>query len=59
MVFLNVNKGNTWSPITLNDAEFNTYDIIISDVNNDQRPDVIESNSDNINYYYINLSKDK
>jgi hypothetical protein len=40
--------------MTLSDEAFNTYDIIVSDLNNDGRLDIIEANSDEINRYYLN-----
>ena len=36
----------------------NTYDIIYADLNNDGRMDIIEANSDAINRYYLNRTKD-
>ena len=53
-VFINQKEGLEWERIQLGEAEFNTYDIIIADLNGDKRPDIIESNSDELNLYYFN-----
>jgi hypothetical protein len=54
MVFLNFQNGESWKGIQLSSGEFDTYDIILSDLNNDKRLDILESNSDEINYFYFN-----
>ena len=54
-VFINEQKGKEWQQIRLTENEFNTYDIITADLNGDGRPDIIESNSDEVNRYYLNL----
>ena len=58
-VFLNFEKGTIWKKISLKNAKLSTYDIIITDLNNDQRLDIIESNSDDINFFYRNILKIK
>ena len=45
--------------IILKKRNLYTYDIILADLNNDQRLDIIESNSDAINYYYLTVLKKK
>jgi hypothetical protein len=55
VVYLNKGSGANWEKMTLSDEAFNTYDIIVSDLNNDGRPDIIEANSDEINRYYLNI----
>ena len=55
---INMAVGEIWKRIQLRNEKFNTYDIITSDLNGDGRPDIIESNSDEINSYYFNLKKD-
>ena len=44
----------TWTKIELTKENFHTYDIICSDLDGDGRPDIIESNSDEVNRYYFN-----
>ena len=56
-VFLNRADATVWERIQLSDKKFNTYDIITSDLNGDGREDIIESNSDEVNYYYFNQLK--
>ena len=43
-----------WTKSLLSNDNFNTYDIKISDINNDGRPDILESNSDEKNIFYLN-----
>jgi hypothetical protein len=43
----------------LSDEKFDTYDIITADLNGDGRPDIIESNSDELNVYYFNTLRTK
>ena len=59
MVFINNGQGRVWEPIKLNDENFNTYDILLADLNKDGRLDIIESNSDELNNYYFNIEKKK
>ena len=54
MVFYNEHNGAGWSGYKLSDVKFNTYDIIAADLNNDGRPEIIEANSDELNFYYAN-----
>lgn len=56
-LFFNFKNEKTWKKIQVNDQELNTYNIILVDLNNDQRLDLIESNSDAMNNYYINRLK--
>jgi hypothetical protein len=58
-VFLNFKNGNSWEEITLRKDSLATYDIILGDLNNDKRLDIIESNSDDINHFYLNLLRKK
>ena len=58
-VFTNIEKGRVWKKITLGEKEFNTYDIMTSDLNWDRRLDIIESNSDEQNIYYFNYPNPK
>ena len=58
-VFLNFENGSLWKKIVLKKRNLYTYDIILADLNNDQRLDIIESNSDAINYYYLTVLKKK
>jgi hypothetical protein len=53
-IFLNENNATTWKKFTLNEQKFSTYDIIVTDLNGDKRPDIIEANSDEVNLYYFN-----
>jgi len=48
-----------WTKVLLSNKKFNTYDIKITDLNNDGRPDIIESNSDERNIYYFNKLTNK
>ena len=59
MVFFNFKKGTSWKSISLRNQELATYDIILADLNNDNRLDIIESNSDATNYYYLNIASNK
>ena len=54
MVFLNLRKGASWKEISLRNESLSTYDIVLADLNNDERLDIIESNSDGINYFCLN-----
>ena len=56
-VFLNFGNGTLWKKISLRNEKLLTYDIILVDLNNDNRLDIIESNSDDINYCYRNILK--
>ena len=55
-VFLNNNKGESWTKMSIG-PEFNSYDIIVADLNGDGRPDIIEANSDEQNVFHINAVK--
>jgi len=54
-VFLNENRGKSWKKVTLKDQDFYTYDIIIADLNADGWPEILESNSDEVNFFYGNI----
>ncbi len=53
-VFLNRDNAKIWEEIMLNKKTYNTYDISTADLNGDGRIDIIESNSDDLNVYYLN-----
>lgn len=53
-VFLNFDNGVSWKQIHLREEGLFTYDIILTDLNNDNRLDIVERNSDDINYCYRN-----
>ena len=53
-MFLNLGNGQKWEKIVLSDKNFNTYDVMVFDLNGDGKLDVIESNSDEQNIYYFN-----
>jgi hypothetical protein len=59
MVFINTGQGKSWESMQLSDEKFNTYDILTADLNGDGRPDIVESNSDEVNNYYFNRKKKK
>jgi hypothetical protein len=54
-VFLNFENGSIWKKMILRNEMLFTYDIILVDLNNDNRLDIVESNSEEINYFYRNL----
>ena len=43
-----------WKKELIKNENFNTYDIKAFDIDGDSFLDIIESNSDDLNYYYIN-----
>ena len=55
-VFFNMGKLG-WKKKLIKNENFNTYDIRAFDINGDSFLDIIESNSDDLNYYYINKNK--
>ena len=55
-VFFNLGKKG-WKKELIKKENFNTYDIKAFDINGDSFLDIIESNSDDLNYYYINKKR--
>ena len=55
-VFFNLGKKG-WRKELIKKENFNTYDIKAFDINGDSFLDIIESNSDDLNYYYINKNR--
>jgi hypothetical protein len=53
-IFINFGAGRSWEKASLANKKFLTYDILINDLNADGKPEIIESNSDEKNFYYIN-----
>ena len=47
-------QGQVWEPINLGTEQFSTYDIISADLTGDGKPDILESNSDEVNRYFRN-----
>ena len=54
MVFY-TNEERGWTPHILSEQKANTYDIISDDLNDDRFPDIIVSNSDEVNLVYLNF----
>jgi hypothetical protein len=53
-IFINSKNGQKWLKKSLTNKNFFTYDILVNDLNGDDKPDIIESNSDEHNIYYFN-----
>lgn len=58
MVYHNLEKGMKWERFPLANEEFRTYDIVAADLNADGSMDIMEANSDAINRYYFNRTKE-
>jgi len=58
-VFTNIEKGRVWKKITLGEKEFNTYDIMTSDLNWDRRLDIVDCHSFLSNPLIRDLSQEK
>ncbi|MEZ4980940.1 MAG: VCBS repeat-containing protein [Saprospiraceae bacterium] len=54
-VYQNYGDGTKFFRIILSEKTFNTYKIKFADLNNDTYPEIIESNSDELNVFYLNL----
>ena len=57
VVFMNIEDGKVWKKILLSCEKFNTYDIIVSDLNGHGRLEIVEGNSDELNRYYFNRNQ--
>ena len=57
MVFQNEDNGANWNQKSLSNEKFGTYDIIIGDINGDGTLDILEANSDERNFFYMNTTK--
>ena len=53
-LYLNISSGKKWLENILSNNQFRTYDILDSDINNDGKIDIMEANTDENNFYFIN-----
>ena len=53
-LYINISNGKEWKERILSKNKFRTYDIIDSDINNDGKIDILEANTDEHNFYFIN-----
>ena len=53
-LYLNISNGQKWLENILSNNQFRTYDILDSDINNDGKIDIMEANTDENNFYFIN-----
>ena len=53
-LYLNISNGKKWLENILSNNQFRTYDILDSDINNDGKIDIMEANTDENNFYFIN-----
>ena len=49
-----MSNGKEWKEEIVSKNNFRTYDIIDSDINNDGKIDILEANTDENNFYFIN-----
>lgn len=54
VVFINQGDGRVWEKMPLKVEDSFTYDILAADLTGDGKPDIMESNSDELNRYYQN-----
>jgi hypothetical protein len=53
-IYLNISSGKIWLENILSKNKFRTYDILDIDINKDGKIDIIEGNTDENNFYFIN-----